>query len=122
MAESVQTVHVPVMARRRPQGTVINWAGRILFALAGLLLVYVLARDMLADPGLFGAQVVNGLLLPIVLTSIVRLAGNQAILGKHANGRIYGGLGWVTVVAVSVLSAVMVTITVLGWFGVNLGG
>ena len=72
-------------------------------------------------PLLIWAQVVNGLLLPVVLTSIVRLAGNRAILGKHANGRIYGALGWVTVVVVSLLSAVMVTITVLGWFGVSVG-
>lgn len=72
-------------------------------------------------PLLIGAQVVNGLLLPIVLTSIVRLASNRTILGRHANGRIYGWIGWVTVAAVSVLSAVMVGITVLGWFGVDLG-
>src|SRR5512137_553158 len=70
MAESVQTVHVPVMARRRPQGTVINWAGRIIFALAGLLLVYVLVRNMVAEPSLFATQVVNGLQLGLVYALI----------------------------------------------------
>ena len=70
MAESVQTVHVPVMARRRPPGTVINWAGRIIFALAGVLLVYVLARNMVAEPALFATQVVNGLQLGLVYALI----------------------------------------------------
>jgi branched-chain amino acid transport system permease protein len=70
MAESVQTVRVPVMARRRPQGTVINWAGRIFFVLLGLLLVYVLARDMLAEPSVFATQVVNGLQLGMVYALI----------------------------------------------------
>lgn len=73
-------------------------------------------------PLLILAQVVNGLLLPIVLISIVRLAGSRQILGRHANGKLYGGLGWITVAAVSILSAIMVVTTVLGWFGISLGG
>jgi Mn2+/Fe2+ NRAMP family transporter len=73
-------------------------------------------------PLLILAQVINGLLLPIVLISIVRLSGSRDILGRHANGRVYGGLGWITVVAVSILSTVMVVTTVLGWFGVSFGG
>ncbi len=73
-------------------------------------------------PLLILAQVVNGLLSPIVLISIVRLAGNRQILGRHANGKLYGAVGWITVVAVSILSAIMVATTVLGWFGVQLGG
>lgn len=72
-------------------------------------------------PLLIVAQVVNGLLLPVVLVSIVRLSGSREILGRHANGPIYGALGWITVVAVSLLSTVMVVTTVLGWFGVSLG-
>ncbi len=72
-------------------------------------------------PLLIFAQVVNGLLLPIVLISIVRLAGSREILGRHANGKTYGAIGWITVVVVSILSAVMVMTTVLGWFGVSVG-
>ncbi len=73
-------------------------------------------------PLLILAQVVNGVLLPIVLLSIVRLSGSREILGENANGPIYGTLGWLTVVAVSVLSVIMVLTAILGFFGLQLGG
>ncbi len=73
-------------------------------------------------PLLILAQVVNGVLLPIVLLSIVRLAGSREILGSYANGRLYGSVGWLTVAGVSVLSTLMVLGSVLGLFGIQLGG
>ncbi len=73
-------------------------------------------------PLLIFAQVVNGLLLPVILISIVRLAGDRALMGPYTNGRIYGILGWVTVVAVSLLAMVMVITTLLGLVGLQVGG
>ena len=73
-------------------------------------------------PLLILAQVINGVLLPIVLISIVRLAGDRSVMGSYANGRLYGFLGWLTVVTVSILSILMVVSSILGIFGVQLGG
>ena len=65
-----QSVYVPLAARRRPKGTAINWAGRIFFILLGLLVVYVLAKSMLANPSVFATQLVNGLQLGFVYALI----------------------------------------------------
>ncbi len=65
-------------------------------------------------PLLILAQVVNGVLLPIILFSIVRLAGSRELLGRHASGGLYGIVGWVTVAAVSALSVAMVATALLG--------
>ncbi len=73
-------------------------------------------------PLLILAQVINGVLLPIVLISVVRLAGSRELMGDYANGRIYGFLGWVTVVAVSFLSIVMVINSLLSFAGFQIGG
>jgi len=59
-------------------------------------------------------QVLNGLALPIVLVSILRLVNDPEVMGKHVNGRIYNVLAWATVVAVATLSTVYLVITVLG--------
>ncbi len=67
------------------------------------------------------AQIVNGLLLPVVLSSVVRLAGSRELLGEYAHGRLYGAVGWATVVAVSLLSLVMVGTVLLGALGIELG-
>ncbi len=70
MAQSIQAIRVPVAARRRPKGTAINWAGRVLFILLGLLVMYVLAKSMLDNPSVFATQLVNGLQLGLVYALI----------------------------------------------------
>jgi NRAMP (natural resistance-associated macrophage protein)-like metal ion transporter len=49
-------------------------------------------------------QVINGLLLPVLLVSILRLVNRPELMGAHANGRLYNALSWLTVVVVSALS------------------
>jgi len=49
-------------------------------------------------------QVINGLLLPILLASILRLASDRELMGAHANGRVYNAASWLTVLVVSALS------------------
>jgi branched-chain amino acid transport system permease protein len=70
MAESVQTVQAPLTIRGRSKAAIINWVGRIFFIVLGLLLVYVLVRNMVSDPGLFASQLVNGLQLGLVYALI----------------------------------------------------
>jgi Mn2+/Fe2+ NRAMP family transporter len=49
-------------------------------------------------------QVINGLLLPVLLVSILRLASDRELMGAHANGRVYNAASWLTVLVVSALS------------------
>jgi NRAMP (natural resistance-associated macrophage protein)-like metal ion transporter len=49
-------------------------------------------------------QVINGLLLPVLLVSILRLVNNRELMGAHTNGRVYNAASWLTAAAVSALS------------------
>jgi Mn2+/Fe2+ NRAMP family transporter len=63
---------------------------------------------------LVGVQVVNGLLLPINLFFVWRLARNEELMGEHRNR---GPVDWVTAATVlltSTLSLILVAVTVLG--------
>ncbi len=66
-------------------------------------------------------QVVNGLLLPIELVTMVRLVNDRAVMGKHANGPVRNVLAYGTVGGVSLLSIAYLVVTVLGLVGVNVG-
>lgn len=67
-------------------------------------------------------QVLNGLLLPILLIFIIRLANNRDLMGGLVNGPINRVIAIVTATGVIILSVMLVGTTVLGWFGVNLTG
>lgn len=64
-------------------------------------------------------QVVNGLLLPIELVTMVRLINDRVIMGAHANGLLRNLLAYGTVGAVSILSMAYLAVTVLGLFGIS---
>ncbi|HZT60326.1 MAG TPA: Nramp family divalent metal transporter [Pyrinomonadaceae bacterium] len=49
-------------------------------------------------------QVINGLLLPVLLVSILRLVNKRELMGANVNGRVYNAASWLTVVVVSALS------------------
>jgi NRAMP (natural resistance-associated macrophage protein)-like metal ion transporter len=53
-------------------------------------------------------QVINGLLLPVLLVSILRLASDRELMGAHANGRVYNAASWLTVAVVSALSLLFI--------------
>jgi Mn2+/Fe2+ NRAMP family transporter len=63
---------------------------------------------------LVGVQVINGLLLPINLFFIWRLARSSELMGEHRNHGAFDGLAAITVFATSALSLALVAITVLG--------
>ncbi|TML97634.1 MAG: divalent metal cation transporter [Actinobacteria bacterium] len=62
---------------------------------------------------LVGVQVVNGVLLPINLFFIWRLARNRMLMGEHRNTGALDGLAAVTVATTSTLSIILVAVTVL---------
>ena len=53
-------------------------------------------------------QVINGLLLPVLLVSIQRLASDRELMGAHANGPVYNAAAWLTVLTVSALSLLFI--------------
>ena len=63
---------------------------------------------------LIGVQVVNGVLLPINLFFIWRLARNHELMGRYRNHGIPDRLAAVTVLVTSSLSLILVVVTVLG--------
>jgi NRAMP (natural resistance-associated macrophage protein)-like metal ion transporter len=71
---------------------------------------------------LIGMQVLNGLLLPVVLVSLVRLTNDPELMGEHRNGRVVNVIAWLTVGFVVALSTTYLVITILGLFGIGPGG
>ena len=63
---------------------------------------------------LVGVQVVNGVLLPITLFFVWRLAANRKLMGEYANGRIFNILAGTTVIATSTLSILLLAVTFAG--------
>ena len=66
---------------------------------------------MLPNVNLFGimmiAQVINGVLLPVLLVFMVLIASDRHVMGRYANGRAWNALTWFTIVAVTVLTVIM---------------
>jgi Mn2+/Fe2+ NRAMP family transporter len=60
---------------------------------------------------LVGVQVVNGVLLPVTLFFVWRLAANRKLMGEYANGRAFNVLAGVTVIATSSLSLLLLAVT-----------
>lgn len=60
------------------------------------------------------AQVINGVLLPVLLVFMVLIAGDRHVMGGFANGRIWNGLTWFTIIAVVILTIVMFVLQAMG--------
>jgi Mn2+/Fe2+ NRAMP family transporter len=60
-------------------------------------------------------QVVNGLLLPVILISILRLVNRRDLMGSAVNGPVYNAVAWATTVGVSSMALLMVGSQVLAW-------
>lgn len=58
-------------------------------------------------------QVINGLLLPVLLVAILRLASDRELMKEHANTPAYNAIAWLTVMGVSALSAIFIGRTLL---------
>ena len=67
-------------------------------------------------PLLLLTQCVNGLLLPILLIAIVKLANNREIMGDYRNRAVHNVLAFVTTVTVSVLSLLLIGKTIADMF------
>lgn len=83
--------------------------------------ILVLSAVVVLLPGadLFGimmaAQVINGVLLPVLLVFMVGIASDRHIMGTWRNGRVWNVLMWVTIVSVTVLTGVMFVLQAMGF-------
>lgn len=66
-------------------------------------------------------QVVDCVLLPFILFSILKLINMPRLMGDMANGPIYNAIAWITTIVVSGLSFVLLATTILPIVGVKIG-
>ncbi|HEY0162391.1 MAG TPA: Nramp family divalent metal transporter [Edaphobacter sp.] len=56
---------------------------------------------------IIGSQVLNGILLPVVLTFMLRLINRKELMGAYTNSRWFNVIAWLTAVIVIALSLVL---------------
>ncbi len=64
---------------------------------------------------MMSAQVINGVLLPILLVFLVLIARDGRIMGAYRNGRVWNILTVATIVLITVLTVVMLVLQALGF-------
>ena len=64
---------------------------------------------------MMSAQVINGVLLPVLLVFLVFIASDKIIMGTYRNGRVWNILTWATIALITVLTAVMFALMLLGF-------
>ena len=73
---------------------------------------------LIPNVNLFGimmvAQVINGVLLPVLLVFMVLIASDKHVMGRFANGRLWNALTWFTIAAVAVLTVIMFAMQAMG--------
>jgi Mn2+/Fe2+ NRAMP family transporter len=65
------------------------------------------------------AQVLNGLITPILLSYVLILANRRSLLGTAANGRIFRVVSAVCVIAIAIMATAVLGLTVAGWLGLG---
>jgi NRAMP (natural resistance-associated macrophage protein)-like metal ion transporter len=99
----------------------VDWRWRDAPAFYGLLAFFIgFAALFMLIPGLpliqvmFSAQVINGLLLPVILVFVMLLAGDRRIMGSLVSGRVNLTLGWLVTAILVVMSLVLVVTALSG--------
>jgi Mn2+/Fe2+ NRAMP family transporter len=70
--------------------------------------VALIVPGSLLIQALLVVQVIDCLLLPFILFTILRLVNNRRLMGEMVNGKVYNAIAWVTAVIVTVLALVYV--------------
>jgi Mn2+/Fe2+ NRAMP family transporter len=104
------------------RGVSYRWhEARVFNALYTLLIA--LAAAFVLVPGLpliqviLATQTLNGLLLPVVLVFLVRLANDASIMGRHTNGRVFNVLAYGTTAVLILLTAALLVASAFGMGG-----
>jgi Mn2+/Fe2+ NRAMP family transporter len=89
----------------------------------GLIVVSVLIAALPGLPVvsiLLNLYLLNGILLPIILFSILYLVNQKRLMGRFTNSLFYNVLAYSLTIVVSLLAVVDVLTQVLGFFGIQL--
>ncbi|MBR1830717.1 MAG: Nramp family divalent metal transporter [Atopobiaceae bacterium] len=74
---------------------------------------------LLPNANLFGimmaAQVINGVLLPVLLYFMVGIASDRHVMGPYRNSRLWNVLMWFTIVSVTLLTVAMFILQAMGY-------
>ena len=88
----------------------------------GIITAIILASALLVImPGvnlfqiMMSAQVINGVLLPVLLVFLLFIAQDRHIMGEYRNGRVWNVLTWATIVIITVLTIIMFVLQALGY-------
>ncbi|PIU21329.1 MAG: Mn transporter [Candidatus Diapherotrites archaeon CG08_land_8_20_14_0_20_34_12] len=63
-------------------------------------------------PIMYLSQVINGLMLPIILIMMLLIINNKKIMGQYTNGKWFNIIAWISAIALSILSIVLVLQTI----------
>lgn len=77
------------------------------------IVVLIPQMDLMAI--MLTAQVVNGVLLPILLVFLVLIANNRNVMGMHRNGRLSNALSLITIMAVIGLTIALFVFQAMGY-------
>ncbi len=99
------------ISRRPSEAPVFVGVVTVLIAI-GMLVALVPGLPVIAL--LVAVQAVNGVLLPVTLYFVWRLASNRELMGGYANGRIFGAVAGATVIITSGLSLALLAVTAAG--------
>jgi len=70
---------------------------------------------------MLASQTLNGVVLPIILITMLRLINDERIMGKYVNGRVFNVISWAMVVVLIVLTVILVVASVFPGFFSALG-
>ena len=59
------------------------------------------------------SQTFNGILLPVILVTMLVLINDKRLMGRYKNGRLFNIIAWSTVVALILLAAILIVVTLL---------
>jgi len=74
---------------------------------------------LMPNANLFGimmaAQVINGVLLPVLLYFMVGIASDRHVMGPYRNSRLWNVLMWFTIMSVTLLTVAMFVLQAMGY-------
>ena len=87
----------------------------IITAILALSAVVVLMPNANLFGIMMAAQVINGVLLPVLLVFMVGIASDRHVMGRYANSGAWNALTWFTIISVTILTIIMFVLQALGW-------
>ncbi len=109
----LSTAYVVCEAFGWEMGVSRNWKDApVFFWVYTLLIVLGAAIILLPFESLIevmlASQTLNGILLPVILITMLRLINDKRLMGKYVNGRLFNWLAWGTVIILIGLTAILV--------------